>query len=139
MVVDQPRVLLEHLVVARAHRVLELGDGVGVVHVMLAAAAPLVLPAGLKLMVEVGHDPEGAPMAIGGLARDRLEAHSAHARRGPGEVAIDHLLVKPDSLENLRPAIALHGRDAHLGGDLDEALHHRLVEVLDRALLVDVL
>ena len=78
-------------------------------------------------------------MAIGGLARDRLESHSAHARRGPGEVAVDHLPVEADGLENLRPAIALHGRDAHLGGDLDQALYHRLVEVLDRALLVDVL
>src|SRR5258708_39542149 len=99
---------------ARAHRVLELRDGVGFVHVMLAAPAPLVLPAGLELMVEVGHDLERAPMAIGGLARDRIEPDSAHPRRGPGEGAIDQFLGHAAGLENLRATTPLHGLDAPL-------------------------
>src|SRR5262249_901790 len=89
VIVNQPRVFLEQLVIARAHRVLQLGDAGGIVHVMLATAAPLVLAADLELVIEIGHDLEGAAMAVGGLARDRLEPDTADARRGPGEVAID--------------------------------------------------
>ena len=92
VVVDQPRVLLEQPVVARAHRVLQLRDGVRVVHVELAAPAPLVLAADVEFAVEVG-------TASRRRSRCRLAVSRAIASRPtppmrdarPGEVLVDHL------------------------------------------------
>src|SRR6185437_10553284 len=50
----------------------------------------------------------------------------------PTEILVDDFAVEPDRLENLRAAIALSGRDAHLRGDLGETLGARLDEVFDR-------
>src|SRR5579875_4035255 len=115
LIVDQPRVLLEEAIVAGAHRMLELGDGVRVVHVKLAPPPPLIIAADVEFRRQVGLGRERAPMANRALARDRVEADAADARRGPGEVAIDGLLVEANRLEYLRAAIALQRRDAHLG------------------------
>ena len=50
---------------------LQLRDGVRVAQVVLAAPAPLVVPAGVELAVEVGGDLEGVLDGARGLARDR--------------------------------------------------------------------
>src|SRR5436190_1246050 len=47
-------------------------------------------------------------------------------------------MVQSDGLENLRAAIALDGRDAHLGGDLDHSLHRSFDEILAGILVFDV-
>ena len=47
-------------------------------------------------------------------------------------------LLQADGLENLRAAIALDGRDAHLGHDLDHAFDGGLDVFLDGGLVVDL-
>src|SRR5438874_1253033 len=89
LVVHRRRVLLEHLVAGGAHRMLELGDRVRVVGVVLATAAPLVLAADVEVAVERGRDHVGVLVAQPGLARDDVEPDALDARRGPGEVALD--------------------------------------------------
>src|SRR6185312_5462994 len=136
---DQPRILLEHPVIAGAHRMLELRDGIGVVHVELAATAPLILAARFEFPVEIRRRIERESMAIRRFARNYVKADAAHARSGPAEEAIDDFLVESNSLENLRAPIALDGRDAHLRRDLDQALTQSLDHVLDSFFLAYVL
>ena len=69
LLVDQPREFLEHPVVTRAHRMLQLRDGVRVVHVELAAPAPLVLRRRHRARREIGHRSECAAMTIRGTSR----------------------------------------------------------------------
>ena len=51
-------------------------------------------------------------------------------RRGAGEVLLDKVALQPDRVEDLRAAIGLVGRDAHLGDHLQDALAERLQVVL---------
>ena len=62
---------------------------------------------------------------------------AADARRRVGEIPLDEVLLEADRLENLRAAIALQRRDAHLGHHLQHALVQRLDVVLDRLLVGD--
>src|SRR5205823_741059 len=77
-------------------------------------------------------------VTVGGLLRDRVEADSADARGRPTEVIVDHFLGETDGFENLRAAITLRGRDAHLRGDFGDALASRLDEVVNRGFLIDI-
>ena len=81
-------------------------------------------------------DGVGGCVAANGLALDLLDADSADAGGGPGEVAVDELLVQADGLEYLRAAVALECRDAHLGHDLDDALEDGLDVVFLGGLVV---
>ena len=139
LVVGERRVLLEHLVAARAHRVLQLRDGVRVVHVVLAAPPPLVLAAHPEVAVERRRDLVGVVVTLLRLAGDDVEPDALDARRRPGEVLVDDLAVEPDGLEDLRAPVAVQRRDAHLGHHLEDALVDRLAEVLHRLVGVDVL
>ena len=56
----------------------------------------------------------------------------------PGKILVDHLLPQADGLENLRAAIGLDRRDAHLGHHFDHALVDRLVVAFHRILVSDV-
>ena len=80
---------------------------------------------------------EGALMPLEHLLGDHVDPDAADARRGPGEVAVHEVLVEADRLEDLRAAIALERRDAHLGHHLEDALVERLDVVLDRLLVGD--
>src|SRR5579871_4418918 len=91
MVVYCRGVLLEQIVVARAHRMLKFRNGVGIPHVELAAPAPLILAANVKLAVEVRRNLKGMLMACAGLARDLGKTHAANARGGPGEISVNYL------------------------------------------------
>jgi hypothetical protein len=65
------------------------------------------------------------------LLRHFGEADALHVAGRAAEVFVDKGRVEADGLENLRAAIGLVGRDAHLGHDLEQAL----VDGLDEALL----
>ena len=73
-------------------------------------------------------------MARGVLARDRLDADTAEDARRTREVLVDEVLVKTDRLEGLSACIGAHGRDAHLGHDLEHALAEALDDVAHRRL-----
>src|SRR5690606_36592690 len=130
LLVDRAGELFVVLPVVAAHRVLEIGDGLRRPRVILAAQAVLVDAAHIEhrlvyRVVAVG----------GGMAADRLLAHFAQAdtldrRRRSGEVLVDELARQADRVEDLRAAIGLVGRDAHLGHDLLDALPDRLDVVL---------
>jgi hypothetical protein len=139
LVVCRGREVLELLVAAGAHGVLQQRDGVRVVHVMLAAPPPLILAARLEVAVEVGGDLERVVVAELRLAREHVQADALNARRGPREVALDQIGVEADGLEDLRAPVALERRDPHLGHHLEDALVDGLAVVLDRLVAVDAL
>ena len=55
----------------------------------------------------------------------------------PVKYFCDEIGLEADRVENLRAAIGLIGRDAHLGHDLEDALADRLDVALDDLVLVD--
>src|SRR4051794_32258550 len=67
---------------------------------------------------------------------DLIETDAFDHGVGAGEELVDEILRKPHRIENLRAAIGLISRDAHLGHDLQEALIDRLDEALLRFVLV---
>ncbi len=131
VVVDEPRVLTVELVVAGACGLLQLGDGVRVVQVPLAAQAPLVEAPQLQvgIVVDVVLD-VGGPVAHEGLALDRGHVDTADARDGAREVLLHDLVGEPDGLEDLGADVRRHRGDAHLGHRLEEALVDGLEIVL---------
>ncbi len=77
------------------------------------------------------------------LARDLAQARAFDRGGGAGEIALDEARLQPDRVENLRAAIGLIGRDAHLGHHLQNplaaCLHVILVKLLrlQRQLVAD--
>jgi hypothetical protein len=85
----------------------------------------LILAAGVEHFgVRAAHGEARAMPRLRFLRQD-VDAHALDLRRGPGEILVDDALVQPDGLEDLRAAIALHGRDAHLRHRLHDALSRR--------------
>ena len=71
-------------------------------------------------------------MPLDRLARDLAQADAFDLRVRAGEVLLARTLdLQADGVEDLRAAVGLVGRDAHLGHDLQ----HALVDRLDVALL----
>ena len=131
LIVDQPRVFLEDRVLAAARRVLQLEDRVGVEQVVLAVAPPLVLAARFEI-ARRRRPRSGTRVRCRCRTSSAIDvdADAADARRGPGEVLVDERLIEADRLEDLRAAVALQRRDAHLGHHLQDALVERLDVVL---------
>jgi hypothetical protein len=97
LVVDELGVLLERREPGDADRLLELGDRVGVPHVVLAVAAPLVLPAvGQHLAVHLDRR-EADPVPLEALAGDDLQRHALDPAGRAGEVLVDQLLAEADA------------------------------------------
>ena len=73
---------------------------------------------------------EGAVVLAAAPRGEHVQADAFDARGGAGEVLVDQRLVQADGLEDLRAAVALQGRDAHLRDDLQQALVDGLLVVL---------
>src|SRR6185437_4763664 len=86
LIVDEPRVLLEHLEVGRAAGELQLVDALRVEEMKLAVAAILVLPARIEAVLGERAFRESAKVALADLGGDLLDADPLDARGGPGEV-----------------------------------------------------
>ena len=71
------------------------------------------------------------------LLRDLRETRALDRGRGAEEEFVDERAREADSVENLRAAIGLVGRNAHLRHDLEQALVDRLDEALDRLITAD--
>ena len=140
--------LLELLVAALAASVLQQVDGLGVDEVLLAALrAPLGEAQGGQLVGRGGlGQGERGVVALGEFALDVIDAKAADARGRGREVAGHQVLGEAQHLEDLGGVIALHGGDAHLGHDGDDACRDGAVVVglgllhgkLDSALLAEV-
>ena len=112
-------------------------DGFRAEQVMLAVGPPLVLAAGRQCLAGQRPLREGGLVAHQHLAGHDVQADAADARCGPGEMLVNDVLADANSLEELGTVIALHGRHAHLGHDLDHALGGGLGEVPAGRLVVD--
>ena len=137
LVVHQGGVLLEQLIVPPAHRLLEQVDGLGVVHVVLLAGAGLV--GAQAVQCEVGVQPqgvEGPGVVAVHQVLDLLQADAPHPGNCVGEVGVDDLSVDADGLEDLGRLVGLKGGNAHFGGDLHDAVEHRLVVGVHRRVVV---
>ena len=78
-------------------------------------------------------------MAAERLGRQHVEADAADPRRGAGEVLVDQLGLEADRLEDLRPAVGLDRRDAHLRDRLQQPLADRLDDPLLGLVALEVL
>ena len=133
LVVDELRVLPEDVVPARPRGVLQAEDRLGVEQVRRTVTAPLILAAGPESLVRAhcGVLRVGVRVPRGVLRRDHIQRHAAELRLGAGEVLVDELVGQADGFEHLRARVRRHGRDAHLGHDLQDALAERVDQVLD--------
>ena len=81
-------------------------------------------------------------MPLGGLARDLAQADTLDLRVRAGEILLHEGRLQSDGVEDLRTAVGLVGRDAHLGHHLQEALVDRLdvalLRLLQGQLLVEI-
>ena len=84
-----------------------------------------------------GSSPNASCVQARRLLGDLEHADALDVARRAGEVLVDERLLQPDRLEDLRAAVGLVRRDAHLGHHLVEALADRLDEALARLLEID--
>ena len=122
-----------------AHGVLEERNALRRPGVRLAAEAEGILAADFKRVAQDGGVAEGVGVPALGLFGDRREIRAADARGGAGEELVDKALVEADRVENLRAAIGLIGRDAHLRHHLEDALVDGLDVALHRVVGADLL
>ena len=122
-----------------AHRVLQRADRRRRPHVILAAHPVGIFAADVERVLVDRGVAEGVAVTAHRLLRDLVEADALDAGRGAGEEGLDEIRAQPDRVENLRAAIGLIGRDAHLGHHLEQPLVDRLDVALDDFLLVELL
>ena len=139
-VVDVRRILLEHVVIAALGGLLQQEDGLRIVEVVLAGAAPLVFAAGAQVAVRTGGPLRrvGDAVTNGDLFGQLVESDAADAGGGTGEVFVDDVLIQADGFEQLRATVAHDGGNAHLGHDLEHASGQRVGQVLHRGFGIDV-
>ncbi len=138
LVVHEPRVLLEDVVLLRLSGVLEFEHRLWVEQVVLSIAPPLILAA--VLQVGLAHRTRRVRLAMASqhLVGNHIETYSANPGGGACEVPVHKILVQADRLEDLRTPVALQGGDAHLGHDLQHALVHGFDVAGDGGSMVDV-
>src|SRR5207249_5306647 len=124
-------------VLAALRRMLQLEHRVGIEQVELAGPPPLVLAAPVEVGLDDGPCWIGVLLPLADFFRDDVDADAADAGSRPREVAIHERRIEADGLENLRAAIALERRDAHLGHHLEDALVERSNVILHRLLVRD--
>ena len=122
-----------------AHGMLQVGDHARPPHVGFAADAVGVFAADIERVLEHRHVAEGLAVALGGLARDLAQADALHLGMRAGEILAHEARLEAHRVEDLRPAIGLVGRDAHLGHHLQDALVDRLDVALLRLLQGELL
>ena len=113
-----------------AHRVLQPGDRFRRPGMVLAAQAEGVVAARIEHGAVDRVVAVGVAMAAHRLLGDLLPAGALDGGGGAGEVLLDEARMQADRVEDLRAAVGLVGRDAHLGHDLQQALADRLDVVL---------
>ena len=138
LVIDELRVLLEDRVTAGTHRLLQSVDGFGIEKVGFTIIAPLILAThGEHVTVDLPFG-VGRVVPCEHLLRDHIKADATDPGGRPREVVVDDILTQANGLENLRPAVALNGGDAHLGHHFDDTLGGGLDDVLAGGLVVHI-
>ena len=116
--------------VVAAHRMLQPRHRVRRPGVLLAAQAVGIVAADIEHVAIDRIVAIGVAVPRDALLGDVLEPDAFESRRRAGEIFLDEGRGQPDRIENLRAAIGLVGRDAHLGHHLQHALADRLDVVL---------
>ncbi len=112
-------------------------DGFSRPRMVLAAGAVGVFAADIERGLVDLLVAERVGVAARGFFGDLGEADAFDAGVGAGEILRDEIGLQPDGVENLRAAIGLVGRDAHLGHHLQQALADRLDVALDDLVIVE--
>ena len=105
-------------------------DRLRIEQMVLAVGAPLVIAAGIQHMAVDLAFGKGVLMAHLHFPRNDVQTDAAHARGRAGKIFFHDRRMQTDRFKNLRAAIALDGRNAHLGNDFDHALDRGLDEIL---------
>ena len=105
---------------------------------VLAAEAEGVFAADVERVAVDRRVAEGVAVPVHRLLGDLDHAGALDPGRRAEEVAVDELRGQPDGVEDLRAAVGLVGRDAHLGHHLEQPLADRLDVALDDFLGVDL-
>ncbi|OIQ83878.1 hypothetical protein GALL_343050 [mine drainage metagenome] len=134
LVVDQLGVFLVGVIPAGTRRVLQLGDGVRRPHVLFATHPEGILAACVQRVGQHRVIAERGEMHAQRLFGHLRKADAFDIAGSAGEILFNERSVETDRIENLRAAIGLVGRNAHLGHDLVQALADRLDEFLLSAL-----
>ena len=137
LVVHQAGVDLEGIVVVSADSLLQRMDDLRAEEVAFAFVAPLVVTTDLEGGRGVDALRERAVVTLQRFFGDGGDVRAFDARGRAGEVLVDDLLLKADAFEDLGAEVALDGRDANLGGNLDDALGSSLYVVLAGGVVVD--
>ncbi len=69
---------------------------------------------------------------------DLGQIYSLYTACGPGEIFVNQPLAQPKRFENLRAAVALDRRNAHLRQDFDDPFQRRFDVVVNGRVVVDV-
>ena len=111
---------------------LQLGNRFRRPRVFLAPRAILVFAAGIERVTKHWVVSERQLMHAKGFVGDLEQANALNVARGAGEIFLDQRVGEAHRFEDLRAAVGLIGRNAHLRHHLVEALADRLDEVLRR-------
>ena len=103
-----------------------------------AFRAPLILPADFQSVAVDLTVWERDSMPGQSFLSEHVQANAFDAGRRPRKILIDDIMVQADGFENLRAAIALNRRDAHLGHGLHYAFDGSLDELLNGLVMVDI-
>ena len=129
--------LLESRVIVGPAGFLEQVDGLGVEQVLFLAAAELVGTAVGQLHVDIQTQRvKGGVVGSFHVGLNVLQTDAAHAADRAGEVLVDDIPGDADRLKDLAALVALDGGDAHLGGDLHDAVQHSLVVVVHGGVVI---
>ena len=101
---------------------MERFDGVGVAGVVLAALAEADEARAVELCTRRHRRPPRGGQRVLGQGG---EAEAADDGGGTGQAGVDDLVGQAERLEDLGAAVAVDGGDAHLGGDLEDAVLQR--------------
>ena len=126
LIVNQCGILFKRFVVVGARRMLQFGNALRRPHVRFAAHAIRVIAADIECIAIQRRITERSTVPLHGFGCDFVQANAFHRASGAFEIFFDEGLVKPDRFEDLRAAIRLIGRDAHLGHDFQQTFADRL-------------
>ena len=121
-----------------ANRMLKQRHGLGVPGMVFAARAVGIFAADIERGLVDLRVAERLGVTARGFLGDFGKADAFDAGMGSGEILRDEICLEADRVENLRAAIGLIGRDAHLRHDLEQALADRLDVALDDFLVVEL-
>ena len=120
-----------------AHGMLQRRDRFGGPGVILAAGAVGIFAADIERVLVDRRIAERVGMAARGFFGDFGQADALDAGMGADEIFRDEIGLQSDGVEDLRAAIGLIGRDAHLRHHLQQALADRLDVALDDFIVVE--